>query len=87
MFDIFNQHPLQLLRSCLSPLLRVANNKRRSSIVSRPGWFPCKAIWHVSGKGDAGTIEQRVCDIIRYCEKYGYKSVAIPAISAGRYSV
>ncbi|KAM8746728.1 protein mono-ADP-ribosyltransferase PARP14-like [Acanthopagrus schlegelii] len=63
--------------------LRASNNKRRSSIVSRPGWFPCKAIWHVSGKGDAGTIEQRVCDIIRYCEKYGYKSVAIPAISAG----
>ncbi|XP_036968283.1 uncharacterized protein LOC119027303 isoform X2 [Acanthopagrus latus] len=63
--------------------LRAANNKRRSSIVSRPGWFNCKAIWHVSGKGDAGTIEQRVCDIIRYCENYGYKSVAIPAISAG----
>uniref|UniRef100_A0A671W1L0 Poly [ADP-ribose] polymerase n=3 Tax=Sparus aurata TaxID=8175 RepID=A0A671W1L0_SPAAU len=63
--------------------LRAANIKRRSSFVSRSGWLPCKAIWHVSGRGDAGTIEQLVCDIVRYCENYGYKSVAIPAICAG----
>uniref|UniRef100_A0A671W3Q5 Poly [ADP-ribose] polymerase n=1 Tax=Sparus aurata TaxID=8175 RepID=A0A671W3Q5_SPAAU len=49
-----------------------------SVFVSRSGWFPCKAICHVSGRRD--TIEQLVCNIISYCENYGYKSVAIPAI-------
>ncbi|XP_073331280.1 protein mono-ADP-ribosyltransferase PARP15 [Pagrus major] len=60
-----------------------ADVNQRSVFVSRSGRLPCKAILHVWGRGDAGIIEQLVCYIMRYCENYGFKSVAIPAICAG----
>ncbi|XP_033181608.1 protein mono-ADP-ribosyltransferase PARP14-like isoform X2 [Mastacembelus armatus] len=64
-------------------VLKAAKVKRGEVFFSQPGLFPCKQILHVSGKKDAGNIEQLVCRIIEHCESSGYKSVAIPAICAG----
>ncbi|XP_047453540.1 protein mono-ADP-ribosyltransferase PARP14-like [Mugil cephalus] len=63
--------------------LRAANVNRGDIIVSKPGNFPCKSIFHVCGEKDAGLIEELVCKIIDYCEKRHFQSVAIPAICAG----
>ncbi|XP_030609406.1 protein mono-ADP-ribosyltransferase PARP14-like [Archocentrus centrarchus] len=63
--------------------LKAAKVNRGEVHVTQSGNFPCKAIFHVSGKRDETLIEQLVCDIIYYCEWYQYSSVAIPAICAG----
>ena len=63
----------------------VANVKKGEIFVSESGSFPCDALLHVCGEKDAGIIEKLVCDIIRHCENYGFESIAIPAICAGRY--
>lgn len=55
--------------------------------VSQSGSFPCEAILHVCGQRDAGIIEQLVRRIIEHCETFGFKSVAIPAICAGKIFV
>ena len=55
--------------------------------MSKSGEFPCEALFHVCGQKDAVVIEQLVIRIIEHCESFGFKSVAIPAISAGEYSV
>lgn len=39
------------------------------------------------GEKDEGVTEQVVSRIIQLCESSGYKSVAIPAISAGKISI
>lgn len=63
----------------------VAKVKRGEVFQTPPGSFPCKAIFHVCGQKDAGVIEQLVCRIIQQCDSFRYKSVAIPAICAGKY--
>ena len=68
-------------------VLCVANVKKGEIFVSESGSFPCNALLHVYGQRDAGIVEQLVCDIIRYCDNYGFMSVAIPAICAGTYFV
>lgn len=65
----------------------VAKVKRGEVFQTPPGSFPCKAIFHVCGEKDAGVIEQLVCRIIQQCDSFRYKSVAIPAICAGKYCV
>lgn len=69
----------------VSAVLSVAKVKTGEVVVTTSGSFPCKVIFHVCGEQDAGVIEQLVCDIIRRCEALGLKSVAIPAICAGKY--
>ncbi|XP_059211394.1 protein mono-ADP-ribosyltransferase PARP15 [Centropristis striata] len=51
--------------------------------VTGAGFFPCKSIFHISGKKDPVRIERVVGRIVEYCEILGYKSAAIPAICAG----
>ncbi|XP_037614203.1 protein mono-ADP-ribosyltransferase PARP14-like [Sebastes umbrosus] len=63
--------------------LRAAKENRGDIFVSQSGRFPCEAILHICGEQDAAIIEQRVCRIVEYCETFGFKSVAIPAICAG----
>lgn len=53
--------------------------------MSKPGQFPCKVLLHVCGQRDTGVIEELVRKIIDYCENFGFVSVAIPAICAGKH--
>lgn len=63
--------------------LKNAKVNRGQVFVSKPGSFPCRAIFHVCGEKDPGVIEQLVSRIIETCESYKLSSVAIPAICAG----
>lgn len=65
-------------------MLSVAKVNKGEVVVTQPGSFPCEGILHVSGQRDAGVIEQLVRDIIQHCEAFELKSVAIPAICAGK---
>ncbi|CAB1451418.1 unnamed protein product [Pleuronectes platessa] len=64
--------------------VKAAKVTRGSFFKTKGGSLPCKAILHVDGKTDAGLIESLVCDLILHCESSGYRSIAIPAICAGR---
>uniref|UniRef100_A0A3P8RWX6 Poly [ADP-ribose] polymerase n=1 Tax=Amphiprion percula TaxID=161767 RepID=A0A3P8RWX6_AMPPE len=88
--DFINFHTDGTCRNILSvagpnveALLKTAKVNQGDVFRTPPGSFPCKAILHVSEAKDAGAIEQLVCRIIQHCESSGYRSVAIPAISAG----
>ncbi|KAF3837191.1 hypothetical protein F7725_004655 [Dissostichus mawsoni] len=63
--------------------LKAAKYTRGDVFVSQSGEFPCEALFHVCGQKDAVVIEQLVIRIVEHCESFGFKSVAIPAISAG----
>ncbi|KAG7241535.1 hypothetical protein INR49_025440 [Caranx melampygus] len=63
--------------------LKTAKVQRGEVFKTNAGSFPSKAILHVCGERDEGVTEQVVSRIIQVCESSGYKSVAIPAISAG----
>lgn len=65
-------------------MLSVAKVNKGEVFITQSGAFPCEAILHVCGEKDAGVIEQLVCDIIQHCETFEFKSVAIPAICAGK---
>lgn len=80
-------HAEQLFTFVVSAVLCVVKVNRGGVFVSRPGLFPCKAILHVHGEKDASIIERLVCSIVERCETLGFKSVAIPAISTGKYFV
>lgn len=79
--DIFKH---QLLAYLVFVVLRAASVNRGQVYISKAGSFPCKAILHVNGEKDAGTVEQLVIRIIECCEHLRIKSVAIPAICAGK---
>ncbi|XP_049338892.1 protein mono-ADP-ribosyltransferase PARP14-like [Astyanax mexicanus] len=53
-------------------------------LTTQPGNFPCKMIMHVCGEKDADIIKGLARDIVSKCEQLCYKSVAIPAICAGK---
>ncbi|XP_022619854.1 poly [ADP-ribose] polymerase 14-like [Seriola dumerili] len=74
---------LTVAGSAVEAQLRAAKVKSGEVFKTQSGSFPCKSILHVCGQRDAGVTEQVVCRIIQLCESSGYKSVAIPAISAG----
>lgn len=65
-------------------VLCAANVNRGDVFVSQSGSFPCTHILHVCGEKDAGIIEQLASRIIECCERLTVKSVAIPAICAGK---
>ncbi|KAF3837179.1 hypothetical protein F7725_004643 [Dissostichus mawsoni] len=67
--------------------LKAAKYTRGDVFVSQSGEFPCEALFHVCGQKDAVVIEQLVIRIVEHCESFRFESVAIPAISAGEYSV
>ncbi|XP_066536455.1 protein mono-ADP-ribosyltransferase PARP14-like [Hoplias malabaricus] len=52
--------------------------------TTQPGNFPCSVIMHVCGEKNADVIKGLARDIVSKCERDGYKSVAIPAICAGK---
>lgn len=79
--DIFKH---QLPSYVVFVLLCAASVDRGQVYVSDAGSFPCKAILHVCGEKHAGTVEQLVIRIIECCERLAIKSVAIPAICAGK---
>ncbi|XP_053272661.1 protein mono-ADP-ribosyltransferase PARP14 [Pleuronectes platessa] len=64
--------------------VKAAKVTRGSFFKTKGGSLPCKAILHVCGLKDAGLIESLVHDLILHCESSGYRSIAIPAICAGR---
>ncbi|XP_060795064.1 protein mono-ADP-ribosyltransferase PARP14-like [Neoarius graeffei] len=61
-----------------------AQVKKGEIFITQPGEFPCKAIMHVCGEKDTAIIKKLVQDILLKSENNGYKSVAIPAICAGK---
>ncbi|TSN12215.1 Poly [ADP-ribose] polymerase 14 [Bagarius yarrelli] len=61
-----------------------ANVNKGEIFVTQPGDFHCKAIMHVCGAKDTNIIKTLARDILLKCEHSGYKSVAIPAICAGK---
>ncbi|XP_070711308.1 protein mono-ADP-ribosyltransferase PARP14-like [Pempheris klunzingeri] len=63
--------------------LKAVKVNRGDVFVTQPGSFPCKALLHVNGERGAAIIGQLMHRIIEYCETFGFKSVAIPAICAG----
>ncbi|XP_034020162.1 protein mono-ADP-ribosyltransferase PARP15-like [Thalassophryne amazonica] len=63
--------------------LKTAKVDAGGIFVTQPGNFPCKIIFHVSGKGNTKTVEELVLDIISRCETAKLNSVAIPAICVG----
>lgn len=78
------KHTLHLFVHFVLVVLFVAKVNKGEVVVTQSGSFPCEAILHVCGQKDAGVIEQLVHDIIQRCETSGIKSVAIPAICAGK---
>lgn len=75
---------LHFLTHFVFVVLSVAKVNQGEVFVTHSGSFPCEVILHVCGQRDAGVIEQLVCNIIQHCETFGLKSVAIPAICAGK---
>lgn len=64
----------------------VAKVSKGEIFVTQPGQFPCQGLLHVCGEKSADLVEQLVGSIVQYCEVYGWRSVAIPAICAGKCS-
>ncbi|XP_051555002.1 protein mono-ADP-ribosyltransferase PARP14-like isoform X2 [Myxocyprinus asiaticus] len=58
--------------------------QRGQIFTTQPGGFPCKLIIHVCGERDPSVIKTLAKDIVVHCEGRSYKSVAIPAICAGK---
>uniref|UniRef100_G3Q5S8 Macro domain-containing protein n=1 Tax=Gasterosteus aculeatus aculeatus TaxID=481459 RepID=G3Q5S8_GASAC len=63
--------------------LKAGKVSRGNVLVSGPGLLPSLAIFHVSGEKDVKLIEQLVLRIVENCQAFWFRSVAIPAISAG----
>ncbi|XP_051574797.1 protein mono-ADP-ribosyltransferase PARP15-like isoform X3 [Myxocyprinus asiaticus] len=61
-----------------------AQVQRGKIFTTQPGGFPCKLIIHVCGQRDSSVIKSLAKEIVIYCESGHYKSVAIPAICAGK---
>ncbi|XP_050969673.1 protein mono-ADP-ribosyltransferase PARP14-like [Labeo rohita] len=57
---------------------------RGKIFTTLPGGFPCKTIMHVCGLRDPAVIKTLAKEIVVQCEWGRYRSVAIPAICAGK---
>ncbi|XP_062305648.1 protein mono-ADP-ribosyltransferase PARP14-like [Osmerus eperlanus] len=64
--------------------LRSAHVIRGGLYETKPGRFPCKSLLHVCGESNTTVIQGLVSDIMKTCDQKGHKSVAIPAICAGK---
>ncbi|CAN9509302.1 unnamed protein product [Ophioblennius macclurei] len=63
--------------------LQEATINKGSTVWTRPGRFPCKAILHVCGEKTAAHVEELAQLIISSCDAKGYSSVAVPALCTG----
>lgn len=79
--DVFKHRPLTYI---VFVVLCAASVEQGSVYISQAGSFPCTAILHVCGERNAGIIEQLMSRIVECCESLTIKSVAIPAICAGK---
>ncbi|KAL1271944.1 hypothetical protein QQF64_030960 [Cirrhinus molitorella] len=55
--------------------------------MTPPGGFPCKTIMHVCGERNPDVVKTLAKEIVVRCEQGCYRSVAIPAICAGKGSL
>ncbi|RXN14734.1 poly [ADP-ribose] polymerase 15-like protein [Labeo rohita] len=81
------ENTLQMFRTvCGNLSAEMVDNKVASGKIftTLPGGFSCKAIMHVCGLRDPAVIKTLAKEIVVQCERGRYRSVAIPAICAGK---